>query len=342
MKFILKGITAGLLTAGMLITAGTAQAGAVIYNTGIAGTATIAMGINDDGSLNTTPNITSNATATGLAFKFSDGTFRDATAPGCLCEGWGVSVNGTTSGYANVASDGGAHNLTFAALSGVTGSTATAITSLTSLPGLVVTQTYQPSTNAPDALFRVHVTISNDTGADVTDVKYVRVMDWDVPPTEFEEFVTIKGTDTTTFLEASHSDGFATANPLGGSTTGIDSSCDGGDCTDAGPDDHGAYFRFNFGTIANGTSREFNIFYGAAGSESAAISAIGAESIELYSIGQSLGGEITGSPATYIFGFSGVGGTPVEPPVGVPEPTSLALLAIGLAGLGATRRRKPI
>ncbi len=108
-----------------------------------------------------------------------------------------MSVNGTTSGYANVSSDGGAHNLTLVSFASGA-STATSTTSLTSLPGIVVKQEYLPSTNAPDALFRDHVTITNTTGADVTDLKYVRVMDWDVPPTEFSEYVTIKGTGTTT------------------------------------------------------------------------------------------------------------------------------------------------
>lgn len=340
-----SSVLTALIAAGVMAVPSIAGASAVLRNPAD----TVALGLNDNGSLNvTTGSITDNASATGIAFKFTDGTWQDATAPGCYCEGWGISVNGTVSGHANVEINGTAGtNLTFGALTGVTGSTAISTVSLTSLPGLTVTHQVLPATAAPGALFRMHVTITNGTSSDVANVKYVRVMDWDVPPTEFDELVTIRGVATTSLLEESHDDGFHTSDPLAASSSDYLPGTLNVDFADVGPEDHGAYFRFNLGTIAAGASRSFDIYYGATSSEASALSAIGAEGIELYSLGQS-DGNVGGTPATYIFGFKGVGGVPILPgvtgPVDVPTLSQWALILLsglvaGMAWISGRSRR---
>ena len=301
---------------------------------------TVALGVNPEGHLNTTDTY-GYAINAGLLGVTSIG-LGDATAPGCYCEGWGVSANGTDSGYANVSVDG-IVNLTVGPfltddLGAGAGTFATSAVSLTSMPGLKVTQSYAASAGAPGALFENKVTIENATGAALTDVKYVRVMDWDVPPTEFFEFVTIIGTATTTDLEESDNNGFSSANPLAAvGSFGLNTV----DFVDAGPFDHGAYFRFNFGGLADGETKEFSIFYGAAADEAAALAALGAVGAELYSLGQN--DHVTrDDEVTFIFGFKGVGGIIIVPPPGVPDAGStFGLLGMALAGLvGFARSRK--
>jgi hypothetical protein len=321
-----------LAAVALAVTASVASAQATVQN------GTIAIGVNADGSLNTAVgSVAVNSSRTGVAYKFPDGAYRDATSPGCFCEGWGVTVTTAGlvdhSGYANVSSDGGPVNLTIGAFVSDADS-ATTSTSVTSLPGLTVTHDYQPSVSAN--LYEVTVTITNGTGGALSDVMYRRVMDWDVPLTEFAEFVTIQGA-LLGDLVFSGDNGFCSAR-AGSACAAILPGTTNTNFVDSGPADHGAVFDFNFGTLAAGESKTFKIFYGAAGTEAAALAAlalVGAEGI--YSLGQSSppsGSPTAGTPATFIFGFGGVGAPPI------PEPASLLLLGGGFAAVLARRYRR--
>lgn len=256
----------------------------------------------------------------------------DGITPGCLCEGWGASGNGT---YGQSGNDNGG-NVNITILPFVAGPNS-GVSTVQVGGGPLVEQAYGLSTS--QYLVRDQVTLTNNTLATMTDVRYTRSMDWDIPPTTFRELVTLQRGGSTMLLYSSDN-GFGAPNPL--SNPGpINPGTENADFTDNGPTDHGAFFTFGFGDLAAGASTTFSIYYGAAPSEAAAFAALGTVGAEVYSFGQQAGDGAGGTPATYIFAFSGVGGTAV-PPSGVPEPTSLALMltAFGIAGAMTRKARR--
>ena len=358
------------LTAVCICTvASTANCQAIISTS--AGGNTVYLGINAQGHLNLEAgNVATNSPRTGLSF-YNAGVGAietslgravgpvDSTSPGCFCEGWGVSTSslGGRSGFANVTTDG-VNNLTVDSFSS-TASSATSTVHLTNTSGLSVEQAY--SVAVAGALFKNTVKITNNTAGTLADIKYVRVMDWDVPFNEFAEYVTNQGIAGNLIpavggkLEYSSDDGFASANPLAGNTGGIMAGTVNTDFVDFGPADHGGYFRFNFGSLAAGESVEFDIYYGAAPTQAAMLAAITSQSINLYSLGQSgpapggsfpafPGDPATGVPITYAFGFGGVGTVIVPPSPGdVPEPTTFIVwgsLAVAAGGVFARKAYK--
>jgi type IV pilus assembly protein PilY1 len=310
-----------------------------------AGVGSVALGVGTFGNLNIGSGITVNGSfgALGIAINLAATTafgghvagLYDATSPGCLCEGWGVAYNGSVSGHSGVDSGGVGVNLTSDSFTS-TASSAVSSVHLTSNPGLTVKQDYHA---AGAGTFEDTVTITNNTGATINNLLYRRVMDWDVPYTEFTEAVTIQGWPATALLHTTDN-GFDTADPLSGGTSPI--ACPvNANFTDCSPSsDHGALFDFNFGSLANGASLTFKVFYGAALSEAGALAELAAAGAEVYSLGQSdsTGGSPTaGTPATYFFGFAGVGGTPVS---GVPEPSSILLLGVPAIFLARNLKNK--
>ena len=118
--------------------------------------------------------------------------------------------------------------------------------------------------------------------------------------------------------------------------------------TKFGPADHGSFFTFDFGGLAAGETKTFDIFYGAAPSEDEAIAALTGVSAEVFALGYAsngpggapnLGAPGSTSAGVWAFGFAGVGGTPIGG--AVPEPSSFVLLGGGLLlAAGCRRLRK--
>ncbi len=311
-----------------------AAASAIIDN------GTVQLGVDDYGQLNIPggdPSPVTGTTAVGLRYL---PTGNEATSHGCLCEGWGVGIGETgVNGWAN--NDFGITNLTAISFTD-DGVTAQSVVELTS-GELRITHTFAPAAETPD-LYRVTVTIENISGADIDDLRYTRAMDWDVEPDTFSEFVTISGTASATAVLLAHDDGFESTNPFASRSPILDS----GDFVDSGPEDHGALFDFGFGALGAGESFTFDIFYGGSATEFGALSALSAVGAEVFSLGQcesdpdGLGLSGAGGQAcnTFIFGFAGVGGTPVPNPV-IPVPAALPMFLTAL-GLGALLRRRKL
>ena len=173
----------------------------------------VQLGVNPEGNLNVNGGSPSSGTGTtwvGLRYM---PTNADSTSPGCLCEGWGAAdVTSGTTGYANLTR--GTANVqvidfdtgTDPAGSGFAKSVVEIGTALR------VTQDYHESITP--YLYEDTVTIKN-IGTATVDPRYRRVMDWDVEPTAFNEYVTIDG-GTAQALQFSSDDGFESANPLWG------------------------------------------------------------------------------------------------------------------------------
>lgn len=247
---------------------------------------------------------------------------------GSSYEGWGIKVVDTgVTGYANSASDivvgiVGSSNLHVVSFDGIDGgSTATSVVEVPDILGtplVRVTHDYKPSPVTP-YLYEITVTTENLGNVAMNSMLYRRVMDWDVFPTPFTEFVTIQGTATPRHVHSGNN-GFLSSEP--GSTTGAFSGYHIGptppntmdvDFVDVGPFDMGAVFDFQIGPIPPRQSTSFTTFYGNAPTETEALTALGAVGAELYTLGQSnsTDGRTLGKPVTFIYAFGKVNGEPV-------------------------------
>ncbi len=266
---------------------------------------TVQLGVNDTAELNVDggpASPISHTTVVGLRYL---PTGDEGIGFGYLLEGWGVAD--VTSGVTGWASQQHGHsNLTVKTFDS-TASTAQSVVDVGST--FSVTHNFHPS-SSPN-LYQVDVAITN-TSATTVELRYRRVVDWDVEPTVWNEYVTIERGNAANLIFTSN-DGFALPDPLNGpSDRGYT-----GNFADVGPSDQGALFDLDLGVLASGASRSFKLYLGAAGTEAEAIAALSKVQAEAYSFGQpsTPGGPTLGTPNTFIMAFAGIGGTPLFGPV---------------------------
>jgi hypothetical protein len=266
---------------------------------------TIQLGVNPEGNLivdGGSPTESTGTTEVGLRYMPEN---TDAISPDCNCEGWGVgdAVLGL-SGHANL-SYGDAYNLTVVNFStGIDENGAGYAISEVEVgdginpPVFLVTHNYHASAVTPN-VYEVSVTIQN-ISAEVVQPRYRRVMDWDVEPTPYYEYVTLNTGSSADLLFASD-DGFASADPFAGQSQRNFS----GNAVDNGPSDHGALFDFGFAPLEPEQQFTFQIFYGATADENSAMQVLSDIGAEVYSLGQpSSSSPSEGTPNTYIFAFA--------------------------------------
>jgi hypothetical protein len=290
---------------------------------------TVQLGVHPEGNLNVpggTPSMEYGTAYVGLRYIPTNG---ESTAPGCLCEGWGVANadegTGIFSGYANVAVDG-VNNLIRSPETGITNtsgktqpeSEGSAFKSVVTTSGrLKITHDYKPS--ASPNLYVSEVTIENIGEETVGDLRYRRVMDWDIAPKTFLEHVEIHVGNAANVIQAT-TDGFLSANPLSSSAPLVGSPPatlypGSPDHMSTSPSDQGSLFDFGFGALAPGKSRTFNIYYGAAETRDEAFGALSTVGAEVYSFGipsNDDGTPALNGPHIFIFAFGSVGGEPVD------------------------------
>lgn len=251
------------------------------------------LGVNDTG------NLVARDTNIGLVYT---PTGNDALSPGCPCEGWGL-----------LDEQSGAHG-SIGESSGRTGDlrlvdfqvdgTRSAV-SVVDVGGVMrVRQKVRPALGHPE-LFELAIEVKN-----ISDVPqlplYRRTMDWDIGPTEFDEYVTIAGDVGGSRGEEpkvvyTSDDGFASPDP----SYGRSSIREEGTFTDSGPDDHGALIDIALPQLQPGAVSTFSIYYGAAGNERDITLSLQAAGTAVYSTASpsSPGGLELGTPNTYGFGF---------------------------------------
>lgn len=279
----------------------------------------------------------------------------DGTSPGARWEGWGAGAiddrNNNAYGFAFFGSEDPSVDLPNVILKSFVVD-ATSIKSTvwvldsSSVPMLEVTHLYGPTAGATNKyLFQALVTVTNISGSELRDVRYRRIMDWDIlnnmsgvnidlqgvstssaqgtqPPKVYQ--VCDNGGSTNLNINNNRGSGSTAQNPNPflncsaiSSPRNVDVTKDGGSIGA----NLGASFNFQLGDLGCNESAVFYIYYGAAGSNQELKDAFSLVGAPIYSLGY----DNKYPTLAYGFGFKGVSGSSVAPTL----PTKVASLPGG-------------
>ena len=279
----------------------------------------------------------------------------DGTSPGARWEGWGAgAVDDKTAnafGFAFFGSENPSVDLPNLVLKSFIVD-ATSIKSTvwvldsSQVPMLEVTHVYGPTSGATNKyLFQALVTVTNISGGELRDVRYRRVMDWDIIENMTGVNVDLYGVVASSDSSSLPPKAFQVCDN-GGSTNGSNNNYRGSgssaqnpnpflnctpiktalntDVTDGGGSNGanlGASFNFQLGDLGCNESALFYIYYGAAGSKQEMKDAFASVGATVYSLGY----DNKYQTLVYGFGFKGVSGFAVAPTL----PTKVASMPGG-------------
>ena len=248
---------------------------------------TVTLGVNELGGLIANDE---NLSYVGLRY---EATGADAVTPGCLCEGWGLAdPEAGVSAFTNMAA--GTSGVFADSYTPVGGHDGVMVGTTTSI-GLGVFHVFT-KTSIP-GIYRVDIEIHNNNATATGPLIYRRVVDWDVPPTTFEEYVTSVGSAEPGIRFVSDN-GFASSDPLTGESQILAS----GDFTNSGPADHGALIDIEVPGLAPDAFGYITMYYGAKGTRLEAADSMSKLGVKTYVMGQP-GDVEDGTPNTFILGF---------------------------------------
>ena len=249
---------------------------------------------------------------------------QDYILPGTPRDSWGItgSTGSAFADYQDYGTLGISSTLITPGLN-----SATAVSSL--MNGIALTQVY--NFFAPNIL-SIQETVTNTTGADIDNVIFRRNVDFDVPPTAFNENVFgVLGANASVVGNSYY--GFENPNP----SSPFGYQC-GTSCNQTG--DLGVGIDLGLGTLTAGSSKTFAYYYG--------INQPGQNLNDLFSQAQGLGlNYLIGAQSSENGAYPGLGSgaaflgvSSVGTIAGaVPEPATWAMMILGVGAVGFAMRR---